>query len=811
MALPQTPTRTVRLGATWLVSPTDDPTKQAGRAMRVAYAGGYVYIATLGADRLETVGGVTHTINSLVRINPTTKEWDSGWQVNFDLPASACEIHDLATDGTNVFIGGNFSSITINGVTTTRERIAVVNGATGQITNHFNGWSIGGVVRTLLLEGNTLYFGGTFTGFSVNDGQGAFSRTRLAAADVSTTPCTVTAWAPTVTAGRVSEMAVLHQTNPSRTLIGVSTDALATMGGISNVHFAVFDTAGTVIFGKNESPNASLVCGADDDLQAWFLGTKGSGATGGNSCYSYTASGGARWGGLALLANGDNQAIGIGKLSYAFTLLCVGTHDTSFAPSPGASSSVVQSGFAMYDANTGLIQSYMPGFTSTGQPNPWTGSFLKVWEIDFIESLGWMVVLGDFTGATTTAGVNISPQPYRIAIYEDPDAGGVTPPPPSDTLAFRVLTAAGGNSASSFTTASISPVGSRAVFVGVSAYRNDSVQPTAPTVTGANITFSQLSQVVYDDVAPNMGTGWVFAGLTSSPGVGPLTISFGSQPIHACVWDVVEADGVPGTNYVRGTPVTNVDNTSPESSGTLPAFGDANNRALAFFFKNVSQADLYTVEAGWTKLGNAFTAGSPTVTIEGGYSSSADVSTAWTQIIGSGRAGNIILEVVDAGGGTPPPAGITVNEAGVSVNDARYTVNGDLVGSTPSQDVIIGSVISLLSVKAPSVNAKQTPVMQKITLLNVKTPLVFLGATPPKAIGLPRVSLLTVHAPRSFTGSNTPQGVAVPSIQLFTRYLPTVSSGTNRLGNIVGTVQGRQVVTGIVGKHDIVVGTTERR
>lgn len=806
MALPQTPSQTIRLGATWLVSPTDDPTKQAGRFTKAAYAGGKIYIATLGADRLETKAGVTHVINSLVRIDPTTREWDSGWVVSFDLPASQCEIHDLATDGTLVYISGNFSSITINGVTSVRERIAVINGATGQITNHFNGWSIGGTVRTMLLEGNTLYFGGTFTGFSVNDGSGAFNRFRLAAANVSSTPCTVTSWAPSVTAGRVSELAVLHQTSPARTLIGVANDALATMGGASNVHFAVFTDLGSLVFADGPSPNASLVVDADDDLQAWFLGTKGSGATGGNTTWSYTGSGTPRWGAQGLLANGDNQALGIGKLSYGFTLLAVGTHDTNFAAQPGGGSNVVGSGFALYDANTGLIQSYMPGFTSTGASSPWTGSFLKVWEIQFIESLGWMIVGGDFTGATTTSGTAISPAPYRVAIYEDPDAGGEPPPPPSDTLAFRVLTSAGGNSASSFNTTTISPVGGRAVVVGVSAYRNDSVQPSAPTVTGANITFSLQGTSIYDDVAPNQGTLWVFAGLTASPGVGPLTINFGGQPIHAAVWDVVEVDGVPGSAYIRNV-ATNVDNTSPETSGTLPAFGSSDNRSLAFYAKNVSQSDLYTVEGGWTKLGNGFTSVSPSVTIEGGYSSTADIQTAWTQAIGTGRAGSIILELVDAGGGTPPPAGITVNEAGVSVNDSRYTVNGDLVGATPTQDVVFGA-ISLLSVKTPRVNRLTAVAMQKTTLLTVHQPLVFRGSNPPKAVGLPLIGLFTAYAPHTALEQNFPQTVALPKIPLLT--VRTFRISTSVLGRVVGTATVTDEVNGFVGQRDSVVGTTER-
>jgi hypothetical protein len=41
-----------------------------------------------------------------------------------------------------------------------------------------------------------------------------------------------------------------------------------------------------------------------------------------------------------------------------------------------------------------------------------------------------------------------------------------------------------------------------------------------------------------------MATGWVYTGITLTPGVGPLTISFGTQPIASCAWNIVEATDV---------------------------------------------------------------------------------------------------------------------------------------------------------------------------------------------------------------------------------------------------------------------------
>ena len=99
-----------------------------------------------------------------------------------------------------------------------------------------------------------------------------------------------------------------------------------------------------------------------------------------------------------------------------------------------------------------------------------------------------------------------------------------------------VLTTGGSNSdASSYETASISPSANRVVLVCV-ASNDSSGGPDTPTVSGADMTWTQVATEVY---TASLRRVTIFRGVDSTPSSGALTISFGSTQ-NDCHWTVIQ-------------------------------------------------------------------------------------------------------------------------------------------------------------------------------------------------------------------------------------------------------------------------------
>lgn len=98
-------------------------------------------------------------------------------------------------------------------------------------------WGASGAVRSELILGNTLYFGGAFTSVVSPDGLTTVVRRHLAAVDLTTGE--LLPWAPS-TNGSVEAMA----TDGSSIFLGGS---FTTINGLSRPRLAAVDTAGTVL------------------------------------------------------------------------------------------------------------------------------------------------------------------------------------------------------------------------------------------------------------------------------------------------------------------------------------------------------------------------------------------------------------------------------------------------------------------------------------------------------------------------------------------------------------------------------------
>jgi len=164
-------------GVAWATPPTtpDSGTWGTdGRVWSIVQVGGTVYVGGAFTHAVAPDGSTVSRTN-LMAIDASTGELDDSFAPNPNATVFA-----LATDGSQLFVGGDFTTIA------------------GSARAHFAAFDSGSLeswkaeasaeVRALAVSGSTLYMGGKFK--TVN----GVKRTRLAALDISQTAPSVLAW-----------------------------------------------------------------------------------------------------------------------------------------------------------------------------------------------------------------------------------------------------------------------------------------------------------------------------------------------------------------------------------------------------------------------------------------------------------------------------------------------------------------------------------------------------------------------------------------------------------------------------------------
>lgn len=161
------------------------------------------------------------------------------------------------------------------------------------------------------------------------------------------------------------------------------------------------------------------------------------------------------------------------------------------------------------------------------------------------------------------------------------------------------------NGASSITTASISPTANKLILVSVYNQNNTTSTAPTPTVSGASMTWTQVTTKADD----NAGTGGhyarvtVFRALSASPGSGTLTIDCTSTQdgIHYSIDEFTntKTSGTNGADAIAQS-TSNGGTTGTSLTVTLSAFSDSNNATYGAFGINASTAS--TVGSGFTSL-----------------------------------------------------------------------------------------------------------------------------------------------------------------------------------------------------------------
>lgn len=159
-----------------------NPGVSNGIVISIALNGNTIYIG----GSFTTVAGTTRNRIAALDITATGTA-QSPYLTSWD-PNVSSTVNSIAVIDNTVYVGGIFQGAnSING-NTTRNRLAALSTITGLVTD-WNPNVTGGSINKMIIDGNTIYIGGTFTTIA-----GTTTRNRIAALDASTG--LATSWNP---------------------------------------------------------------------------------------------------------------------------------------------------------------------------------------------------------------------------------------------------------------------------------------------------------------------------------------------------------------------------------------------------------------------------------------------------------------------------------------------------------------------------------------------------------------------------------------------------------------------------------------
>ena len=232
-------------------------------------------------------------------------------------------------------------------------------------------------------------------------------------------------------------------------------------------------------------------------------------------------------------------------------------------------------------------------------------------------------------------------------------------------------------SASTYTTASISPGANNLDVVSVESFSGTAV--AIPTVTGAGGTWVQIATQVS---ASNSRRVTLFRDLSASPGSGPLTIDFGGQLQNANVgWSVdefsgVDTSGTHGSGAILQSVGALSTTTSTGITVNLAALSSPNNSVMGYVRTN--QLNPITAGAGFTELSQQ-TATGATAEAEWALNQTA---VAWTW---ASQTVNVVALAIEVKAAAPITFGATTSSScgpgpcTATVSVPAGTVNGDVM------------------------------------------------------------------------------------------------------------------------------------
>jgi hypothetical protein len=343
-----------------------------GQVLSILPVGDRVYVGGTFTAVVDT-SGISYPVSNLAVFDRSTGAAD----LSFDADPSGT-VTTLATDGSNLYIGGAFNTISNAGISYPRNNIAAVDATTGLLSS-WHPTVIGGQVDTIAYSAATgsVYLGGPFT--SVKDVSNTYSLTPYIAEVSASTGLVDVGFAPAPngpapSGGRVRSINVAAD-GSGRLYIGgdftsvaglPNTKSIARIDGSTGAVDTTFQPAPT-----NQTAY-SPVFDITSDSNRVYVGAGGSGG----ACTALTATTGAAvW---SHHANGNLQSVRL----IGSTLYC-GGHFSGTASFDGLNRNKI----AAVDASTGAILPFAPNVNTS----------LGVWSMGSQPGDPTLYIGGDFT------------------------------------------------------------------------------------------------------------------------------------------------------------------------------------------------------------------------------------------------------------------------------------------------------------------------------------------------------------------------------------------------------------------------------
>lgn len=337
-----------------------------GQVLTILPVGDRVYVGGTFTAVVDT-SGISYPVANLAVFDRSTGAPD----LDFDADPTGT-VTSLATDGTELFIGGAFNAVGNGGITSPRINVAAVDLTTGELNSTWRPTVIGGQVDNVTYSAatNSVYLAGVFT--QVKDPTNTYSPTSYLASLDATTGLVNVGFAPTPNA-RVRTINVAA--NGSGLYIGgdftsvagqLRTKSITRIDPGTGAVDPTFQPAPTNQTGY--SPVFDIVSDNDN----LYLAAAGSGG----ACTALSAStGSAVW---SHHANGDMQSVRI----VGSTVYC-GGHYSGTASFDG----LTRNKIAAVDAATGAVLAFAPNVNSA----------LGVWSMGSQPGDSTLYLGGDFT------------------------------------------------------------------------------------------------------------------------------------------------------------------------------------------------------------------------------------------------------------------------------------------------------------------------------------------------------------------------------------------------------------------------------
>lgn len=197
---------------------------------------------------------------------------------------------------------------------------------------------------------------------------------------------------------------------------------------------------------------------------------------------------------------------------------------------------------------------------------------------------------------------------------------------------------------SSYTTSSISPTANRLV-IAVIGNNKATSPPNVPTLSGASMTWVEITTALYDDIASPNKRVTMFRALKASPGSGVITIDLVNEQ-RACKWSFFEFAGI-DTGGTDGSDAIVQSATNAVDSGTsltvtLASFASSTNATVGGVGRDA--VDAITQGTGFTEIHEQSGEG---FSIETEWRDDADTTVDWSFDTSDRQAG-VAIEIAGA-------------------------------------------------------------------------------------------------------------------------------------------------------------------